>query len=127
MALYALTNYNSILREADGAMIPLDPGNSDYQVYLVWLAAGNTPDTAPIVAPPTVITTTAFWARFTPSEQTAVQQAAMSNPQIMSEMTFGLMAGQVNLTTGATLQAWMNDLVTAGAITSARMTVILTP
>jgi hypothetical protein len=127
MALYALTNYDSIRREADGAMIPLDTGNSDYQTYLLWLNAGNTPDPAPLILPPTVISTTSFWARFTIAEQTAVQAAAMSSPQIMAEMTFSLMAGQVNLTTGTTLQTWMNDLVTANAITSARMTTILTP
>ena len=34
----------SICREADGAWIPLDESNSDYQQYLVWLAEGNTPE-----------------------------------------------------------------------------------
>jgi hypothetical protein len=30
-----------ILR-SDGAYIPSDPGNMDYQAYLTWVAAGNT-------------------------------------------------------------------------------------
>ena len=34
---------NVIKRTTDGACIPFDPSNTDYQAYLAWVAEGNTP------------------------------------------------------------------------------------
>jgi len=42
-AMYQLTTGDTILRIADNAFIPPDPGNTDYQAYLRWLEDGNTP------------------------------------------------------------------------------------
>ena len=40
--MYQLTTTSAILRVADGAIIPADPANADYRIYLAWIAAGNT-------------------------------------------------------------------------------------
>ena len=40
----SLTNEVHIVQRLfDNAFIPMNPDNTDYQVYLAWLAEGNTP------------------------------------------------------------------------------------
>lgn len=39
--MYKLNLSNSIIRIADGALIPKDLGNADYRDYLDWVAVGN--------------------------------------------------------------------------------------
>jgi hypothetical protein len=38
-----LNKHSGILRLSDGACIPFDPANVDFQQYQKWLSAGNTP------------------------------------------------------------------------------------
>jgi hypothetical protein len=49
MAEYQLTATDSIIRTEDGACIPADPANRDYDIYLQWLEGGGVPD--PYVPP----------------------------------------------------------------------------
>lgn len=51
MAAYQLSG-QMVLRVADGAYIPQDPKNTDYQVFLAWRDQGNVPDPDPGPPPP---------------------------------------------------------------------------
>lgn len=122
---YTLTTGPSLLR-SDGAIVPADPANVDYQAYMAWVVAGNSPAPVPVPPNPATIDAAAFFARFTTSEQAAVQAACDANSQLGVVLTLGLAQGFVTLTSPLLAQ-WMGGLVSAGALTSARVTAITTP
>lgn len=49
MAGYQLGDGGAIIRKEDGAIIPADPDNSDYQAFLAW-SEFNTPDPLPVAS-----------------------------------------------------------------------------
>lgn len=130
----------NILRMTDNAFIPNDPSNADWQTYQAWLAAGNTPMPAPTVSNPTVISNAAYMARFMAAEQTALQNYTLTHSTTGTTIVLAAQTGgatyawlwtvavgpSVDLSASATASAHA-ALVSAGILTQARSTAILTP
>lgn len=62
-----------VLRVDDGAWIPKNTGNADYQAYLDWVAGGNTPSTPPLPTVQDVVN------RFMPQLQSWMDGTAQQN------------------------------------------------
>lgn len=93
MAAYQLTNGTSVIRESDGACIPDDLRNADYQAYLAWVALGNTPDPAPALPEPSI----------TAQALVALENADITMHRVSEAISLGL-----NSCTNADVQAWVN-------------------
>jgi hypothetical protein len=94
---YTLTTGTSVTRDADGAGIPDDPRNADWQAYQAWLAAGDMPN--PYVAPPAPPPTLSFlqfMALFTSAEQDAIVNSADTQTKLFMMMATG--SGGLQLT-----------------------------
>lgn len=70
---YKHSQNDNIIRLADGAFIPADSSNSDYQKYLAWEAAGNVAE--PADAPPPI----------SPLEQIATLERGTLMPRVVRE------------------------------------------
>lgn len=128
---YAFTASGGVQRGSDGAFIPNDPMNADWQKYEIWLAAGNT--VAPYVAPPApppTLTFLQFMALFTAAEQTAIFASTDTQTKMFVTMAAG--SGGLQLTNSEVITG-INYLATAttatppgpGLITAARAAQIL--
>ena len=72
------------VQRSDGAWIPPDPGNIDFQAYLTWLAVPNTPNPAPVVSTvPQTITDRQFF-------QAAAVQGLITEAQALAMMQTGV-------------------------------------
>lgn len=132
MAYSLITGFSGVKRDADSAFIPDAPANLDWQVYQEWLAAGNTPTPAPTPPTNTVISSYAYFLRFTPAETSAIQTASLAQPPTTNSLTIynymlqAAAAGSVDLT-NPTVVGGHAFLVSLGLLTQARSTAILTP
>lgn len=81
-------------------------------------------DTLP--SPPSVISINAFFARLTAAEKAAIIAGMASRPAIAQAIVRAALSDGVDLL-AANTKAFMDTMVTAGFITAARETVILTP
>lgn len=106
MSYTLVYNSTSVVRDEDGATIPADPTNSDFQHYQDWLKAGNTPN--PATAPPAPVPSCQLWqlqAVLTPAQWSAVQTAVagLNNPVIAAFAQHGTNVIPANSTTLAQL------------------------
>jgi hypothetical protein len=65
-----------ILRTTDGAQIPMDEGNADYQAYLAWCDDGNTPEAADIAPNPFIAAKTAELASYVQTREVMCARVA---------------------------------------------------
>lgn len=110
----------------DGACIPADPANADYQAYLRWTAAGNAATPLPAAAPSSQMSPLAFMARFTAVEQAAIAAAAQSNAAMLLWLVQMAGAAFIDLVDPRTKQG-VNALVSVGLLSAARGAEILMP
>jgi hypothetical protein len=79
----------------------------------------------PPAAPSSVIPGLVFWARLTPAEQAAFETYVGAHPTSLGTFV-QILTTQIDLGSALTAQ-WMAFMVSIGAITAARVAIVLTP
>lgn len=116
-----------VVRAADGAMIPEDPTNRDWQAYRAWLAVGNVPDAALASATPYAAPTPRQWLeRLAPATQLAITTAAAGNPQILLWVLKASGSPSIDVAAAETI-AGVEALVAAGVLTLDDQATLLAP
>lgn len=119
-----------VTRDLDGASVPPDMRNVDWQAYQAWLAAGHAPNPAPVAAPP--VATALLWQLeaicngpppalgFTPPSWAQVQAAvaATNNPALTAFFNVGTNPIPANSTTLIALGAAVAAPLSAAQVTA---------
>jgi hypothetical protein len=130
MTYTLIVNSTGVTRDVDSASIPADAGNADWRAYQAWLAAGNTPNPAPV--PPTPVPTALLWQLeaicnsapislgFTPPTWPQVQAAvtAQNDPALTAFFAVGMNPIPANSITLARLAAAVPAPLTAAQVTA---------
>lgn len=127
---YSLTeNPLIVIRDADGASVPSDPNNVDWQIYQAWLAKGNIP--SPYTAPPTPPASCQLWqlqAVMTLAQWSTVQSAvaALNNPAASAFFAHGTNSIPANSTTLVALGGDIGlNAAQVGALVAQASTVVI--
>ena len=125
--MYKLTLTTYIFRIEDGANIPNDDGNIDYQDYLAWVGEGNVAIPADVVVALVIensCTPLQFLDLFTQQEQLSVVTAAKNYPQL--QLWYDrLLAAQEVLQDDVRVAEGLDALIAGGLITADRKSTIL--